>query len=333
MRGNIKKLKVYSTEEQEAYASLFGVKDIKLEEYYDISEGNSKPEKIKTYQNKIFIFQAASFMLTLVILVSGVFLAGTVREDAQNNNYGYAASVERDSNTPPAVPPIDGGSGESQTSRANQNQNNMRIFKKYDMKFIDQNRDGMPNGCEVVSLTMVLSRYLPDITSREIAEKYMPRKDYPAYHQGVYIAEDPTHYYIGDPAGSGFGIFAPGILRTAQDTLDAYGMNLTAYDISGCGEEELFGYITGGYPVIVWIPMRLAPVSWGRIMSWHLPDWKLYRWPSPMHCAVLVSFTDTKVTLYDPTVGIVDYDRELFLRRWGEMGPYPDNTRHAVVIR
>jgi uncharacterized protein YvpB len=182
---------------------------------------------------------------------------------------------------------------------------------------------------------MVLSRYLPDITSHEIAEKYLPRAELPIYHQGVYIAEDPTYYYIGNPAGRGFGIFAPGLQKAAQDTLDAYGINRTAVDISGCTEEELFSHITDGYPVIVFIPMRLQPVNWGHIASWHLmnSNWRLFRWPSPMHCAVLVDFTDTRITLYDPTVGIVDYDRALFIQRWNEMGPAQDNTRHAIVIR
>jgi len=81
--------------------------------------------------------------------------------------------------------------------------------------------------------------------------------------------------------------------------------------------------------------MRLASVAWGAGESkWHLlNNWKLYKWPSPMHCAVLVDFTDTKVTLYDPTAGIVDYDKKLFLQRWNELGPYPEDTRHAVVIK
>jgi predicted double-glycine peptidase len=48
---------------------------------------------------------------------------------------------------------------------------------------------------------------------------------------------------------------------------------------------------------------------------------------------VLADYTDTTVILYDPTYGIVEYDRELFLRRWNEIGPFRDKTRQAVIIR
>jgi len=343
MRKNVKKLIDY--DKKLKY-------DIHLEEYYRISEISDVTEKnekcvkkdaLYLYKkNKMLVFQTASFFLTVIILFSGILIAGAGAESHIEHSSGSFAGTARISNILEPIPAIEydhefvAAFGEGPGTPAT-DQSSMRIFKKYNMRFIDQHRDGMPNGCEVVSLTMVLSRYLPDITSHEIAENFMPRADLPTLNQGqgIYIAEDPAYYYIGNPAGRGFGIFAPGLTKTAQDTLDAYGINRTAVDISGSTEEELFSHISEGYPVIVFIPMRLQPVNWGTIASWHLSNsnWRLFRWPSPMHCAVLVDFTDTKVTLYDPTAGIVEYDRELFLQRWNELGPYPDNTRHAIVIK
>jgi len=335
---------------EKAYEEYNDGNKIYLEEYYKIRENEkrSKPEKTTANKmdsfyiyktNKTLVFQAAGFFLTVFVVLSGILLYSAAEKKAAA---GYVEpvsdifiGVKRDSNTLETIgfvefaAPFDAGLEAYTANR----QSAPRIFKKYNMKYIDQNKVNMPNGCEAVSLAMVLSRYLPDITAKEIADKYLPKSGLPVYRDGIYTAEDPAYYYIGDPAGTGFGIFAPGLVNAANAALEAYQMNLTAIDISGCTEEELLGYISDGYPVIVWVPMRLSAVNWGGIAAWHLPNWRLFRWPSPMHCAVLVDFTETRVTLYDPTVGVVSYDKELFFLRWGEMGPYPDDTNHAAVIK
>jgi uncharacterized protein YvpB len=289
---------------------------------------------------KMLVFVTASFFMTLIILLLGIVHSqnqGNARPD------GVLTAFEgRDTNLIAGLEPVDySGYGEEFADSFTGGgqpavlvaEENGRIFKRQEIRLINQHAVNMPNGCETVSLAMVLGRYLPDITPREIAENFLPRSGLPAYDQGILKAEDPARYFIGDPAGRGYGIFAPGLAKAARDTLEAYGLSLEVLDISGCSEEELFSHAGDGYPVIVWIPMRLAAVSWGTAASWHLPDHSYHRWPSPMHCAVLVDFDEASVTLYDPTVGIVEYNRELFVRRWGEIGPSEDDTRHAVVIR
>lgn len=293
---------------------------------------------------KMLFYQSLNFYLMIAVVISGLIIyyvnkynapAGiseiisAVRRDVKNPDALQAAVYDKDvaGETEPE------SHEETDWEKYAQNETFLRIFKKYNIKYINQIEDNMPNGCEVVSLAMVLSRYLPDISAHEISEKYLPRKNLPVYRDGIYFADDPTYYFIGNPADKGYGIFAPGLAKAAQDTVDAYKLDKTVYDISGCSEDELFKNITDGYPVIVWITMNLAPVKWGTIASWHLPNGKLYRWPSPMHCAVLVDFTDTNVTLYDPTYGIDEYDRNLFIQRWDELGAYSDKTRNAVVIK
>ena len=327
--------------------------DIYIEEYYRISaEAKTKREKIKKNKkretertqenNKTLMFQTASFFLTLAVIFTGILFSGNAGKPEKTSESvkksDYISVLERDILTPaPAAAVLYdaeiAGEAPVLAEMYAENISTPRIYKKNNLKYIDQHKTGMPNGCEIVSLAMALSRYLPEINAREIAEKYLPRAEYPAYNQGIYVAEDPTDYYIGDPAGKGLGIFAPGIAETAKNLLAAYELNIDVYNISGCTDDELFLNIYEGNPVIVWIPMRLAQVSWGTSITWHLPNSRLFRWPSPMHCAVLVDYTDTRVTLYDPTAGVVNYDRELFLQRWDEIGPYPDDTRHAVVIK
>ena len=117
---------------------------------------------------------------------------------------------------------------------------------------------------------------------------------------------------------------------TKNKILRSRGINRTAHDISGCSESELFANVSQ-HPVIIWYTLDLNPVRWG--ITWHLPDNRAYSYPLNQHCAVLVDYTNTTVILYDPTFGIIEYDRELFLRRWNEIGPYRDRTRQAVIIR
>jgi len=345
MKKNAKKLKYY----EKAYSEYN--EKIYLDEYFRMkydgvikNENTEEKEvnKMDTFylykKNKTLLLQTAGFFIALSVVFSGIMLYSAAEKKSAGSVEcipGFFAAAERDLKQLETIAPAEYTEPPDARMEAGttERQSVPRIIKKYNIKYINQNKVNMPNGCEVVSLAMALSRYLPDITAKELADKYLPRSGLPVYYESVYIAEDPTYYFIGDPAGRGFGIFAPGLTNAANSALKAYRMNLKAVDISGCTEEELFGYISDGYPVIVWITMRLAQVSWGTTATWHLPNWRLFRWPSPMHCAVLVDFTETRVTLYDPTAGVVNYDKDLFLQRWNEIGPYPDNTGHAVVIK
>ena len=340
-------------------------KEITLENYFDMplgaesvlnKENSENPENKKMTsayiykKNKTLILQSAGFFLAVIVILTGIliyrlYLAEKLAEEYNNAmmSLNISGQVSRDNNTQQAIAAIrydeDLYTELTKSGEPEQNSSDNNILSKYNMKYINQMEDGMPNGCEVVSLAMVMSRYLPDITSHEIAENYMPRSPMPEYSavDKVYTAEDPAYYYIGDPAGRGYGIFAPGLTKTAQSTINAYGLDsLKAVDVSGCSDRELFRYIDDGYPVIVFTPSNMSPVSWGAIATWHIPsqNWKLFRWPSPLHCVVLLNYdySENKVTICDPAAGVVDYDIALFLKRWGEMGPYQTDTRHAVVI-
>ena len=206
------------------------------------------------------------------------------------------------------------------------------LTSKFNMLYIDQHAEGMPNGCEIVSLAMVISRDYRDITVQEISENYLEKKTL-IYSGGLRFGDDPTYYYIGDPEKSqgGFGILAPGLTDTANKILHSRRIPRAAQDISGCSDEELFEYVSQS-PVIIWYTLNLHPVRWGAA-TWHLPETnRAYSYPLNQHCAVLVDYTDTTVTVYDPTFGILEYERDLFLRRWSEIGPFKDVTRQAVII-
>ena len=207
------------------------------------------------------------------------------------------------------------------------------VFEKYHIRNINQLDEGLPNGCETVALAMILSQFIENIDPHEIVDKYLPKAELRIYN-GVYISEDPTYYYIGDPAGTGFGIFAEGLAKAAENTLKAYRLDqqIEVKNISGCSNSELLGYVSREHPVIVWGTLDMSPVQWGRY-TWHLPSGQLYRYPGNLHCYILAEVSDTEVVLYDPREGQVTYNRSLFLGRWNEMGPYENIGRQAIVIQ
>ena len=314
--------------------------NIKLREF-------AKSRRINLRKNLPMIFQAVSLLLVFAVMISGNLILMFHQAEG-----GYAHDINNMRAETPgankALEPVPfnreiyeylnsrvytAAETFSQNINVSSNISEEKIrtlVRKFNMLYIDQHAAGMPNGCEIVSLAMVLSRDYRDISVSDISENYLEKKPL-TYSGGVRIGDDPTYYYIGNPENTGFGIFAPGLTSTANKILQSRSIARTAHDISGCSDDELFENVLRN-PVIIWYTLELNPVRWG-LATWHLPDNRAYSYPLNQHCAVLVDYTDATVILYDPIFGIIEYDRELFLRRWDETGPFRDKTRQAVVIR
>jgi uncharacterized protein YvpB len=309
----------------------------------------SKSRRVSLKNNLSLKFQAVSLLLVFIVII-----AGNIISSYHSAGFGAAhdidiARAERASTGRP-LEPVEFNKELydyinnifdvtietlNQNINATNNVGEERIrmlTNKFNMIYIDQNEIGMPNGCEITSLAMVLSRDYRDISVHEISEQYLEKKPL-VFSNGLRFGDDPTYYYIGNPEDlrGGFGIFAPGLTNTANKIIQSRGIRRTAYDISGCSGEELLAHVSQ-HPVIIWYTLNLQPVRWG-LATWHLPDNRAYSYPLNNHCAVLAAYTDTTVILYDPIYGIIEHDRELFLRRWDEIGPYRDKTRQAVIIR
>ena len=305
---------------------------------------------------KMRTFQSLSFILVICVMAAGILISRyqnyqTYLSSFQSLPYSDIIPLNQDDESLTAIPKavydqdMDiyiNAAEMSESAGANVSiEALLQYTQKHQMRYINQIAVNLPNGCEIVSLAMVLSKYIPDISVQDINTKYLPKKALSELQNGLYTADDPTYYYIGEPDKAGYGIFAPGLMQTAKNAIEAYKLDNSAAninyisdisDISGCSEEELFQYVSDGYPVIVWYTMKLQPVSWER-HYWYLPNGSLYWYPENQHCGVIVEYTKSTVTLFDPTDGIVEYPKELFVQRWNELGPYPDIVRQAIVIK
>lgn len=361
--------KIYENDEEDYADNIKVIDKFAIDDYFKMYEEEEEIKyfKVKNKETennkkmtpsyiagkyKMRIYQSFSFILIICVITAGTIISRyQLYQDYMRNFFATVpycdiTPLNRDYKTLNTMPKsvydrnmdmyVQAAEEARRNSAAGANvsaETLLKFTQKHQMRYIHQIEDNMPNGCEVVSLAMVLSRYIPDISAHEInSGEYLPKKPLPELQNGVYIAEDPTNFYIGSPDGAGYGIFAPGLAKAAVNTINAYKLDKTVTDISGCTEEELFKYVSDGYPVIIWHTIQLKPVNWERYY-WHLPNGRIYRYPQNQHCSVLVEHTESTVTLYDPKSGIVEYDRALFLQRWNELGPYPEITRQAVVIK
>lgn len=188
---------------------------------------------------------------------------------------------------------------------------------KTNFQAINQNPE-LPTGCEVTSLTMVLTYLGVSADKLDIADNYIDK--------GPVGSTNFYEKFVGDPRDeSSYGCYAPVIKKTANKYLSDKGSTLVASDISGKELEDLFSYIDSNTPVIVWGTVDNEEGSY--TTTWNINGTTL-RWYSPEHCMVLVGYEDDKIWVADPMHGDVrSYDRSTFKSRYNSLG------KQAVVIQ
>lgn len=177
----------------------------------------------------------------------------------------------------------------------------------------------LPTGCEITSLAMVLNYLGYDISKTELAQNYL-EKDYSG-KEGFDTA------FIGDPAwDTGYGCFAPVIVKAAQQFLNEHDMLYTAWDISGTEFKELYEYINKDIPVIIWCSMGLMDVY--KNFSHYDKNGREIYWYDNEHCVVLCGYDNNEntVTAADPLSGMVKYDADRFEYIYGQL------EKQAVII-
>lgn len=158
-----------------------------------------------------------------------------------------------------------------------------------------------PNGCEVVSLTMVLNYLGYDVTADTLIDQYLPR--------GVFgtNGDNPFYKYLGDPRSLGVGCYAPCIVTCANNYLSSIGAFASVSDVSGRGFEAYKKFVSEGSPVIFWGTTYMdcdsevfgvVNTSAGEVI-----------WRNHSHCFVMIGYTENSYVFCDPLRGIVEYPK------------------------
>lgn len=176
-----------------------------------------------------------------------------------------------------------------------------------DVSYLSQYPE-LPTGCEITSLTMVMNYLGFPVSKTTMASKYLVRG-------GV----DFWNAFVGDPfREDGFGCYAQPIVEAANRYFTEKKAAARAVNCSGSSFDDLLEQVQKGVPVIVWNTMGMEPAR--ETVIWDTGRKKL-TWLAPEHCVVLIGYNlDTgKVSVADPTAGMVERDLEVFKKRYLEM--------------
>ena len=174
-----------------------------------------------------------------------------------------------------------------------------------------------PTGCESVSAVMALNWAGADLTVEDFVYGFLPMDELWMDAAGQLCGPAPADTFNGDPAGRGYGCFAPVLARAMSRAAPA---GYRALDLTGSPLSELAcAYLRHNIPVVIWATMEMRPVEAGT--QWLLPGGEVFTWPSGEHCLLLVGETAEGYLLNDPRAGeTVCYDKELVRRRYESLG-------------
>lgn len=174
-------------------------------------------------------------------------------------------------------------------------------YVKLDVDCLMQ-KPALPNGCEVVSLAMVLGYHGYSVDAGWLFDNFMPASPFKA--------GDPWTTYVGDPRdkSGGYGCFSPCVVQTGNEYLASVGSSKRVSDVSYKSFSSYTSYIDNGLPVIVWGTLGMNGKS--RITWEDEIDGKKVSWLASSHCLVLIGYTDYTYIFADPLKGIVEYSKE-----------------------
>ncbi len=177
----------------------------------------------------------------------------------------------------------------------------------------------LPTGCEATALAMLLQYYGVDVTKEQVASD-MPKVSNPYYSNGVMYGEHPSTAFIGNPFGSGYGVFSPVII----DMINSY-LPQSAVDLGGGSFDVVYDSLDKGEPVMIWVTINMVNVGVGP--TWYTPSYGKFTWPSNEHAVVAVGYDDNYIYVNDPYTGSRKaYSKSIVESRWISLG------RQAVGI-
>lgn len=187
-----------------------------------------------------------------------------------------------------------------------------------------------PTGCEAASCCMLLKYYGYSINMDQMIN-IIPRKNLYKKNGKTY-GPDINEMFVGDPrctytsSTPGYGVFSPAVTKALQKAIDERGGGYTAVRISGCSFEELLGYISDGYPAIVWATYKMQTPK--TVNAWYIENTgKYFEYPRGTHVMLLSGYSSTQVTTVDPyNNGVLLFSTSKFREKWELLG------RQAIVL-
>lgn len=154
-----------------------------------------------------------------------------------------------------------------------------------------------PDGCEAVSLYMLMQYYDSSITMEDVIDA-LPIADNPYQSRQGFVGYDPEEYYIGNPAIACWGSYNGPIAEAANTLLDG---GFTAE--TGASLSEIRAILDSGNPVEAWRYLD-DDAAFTEYTEWiDLKTGKTVEYPLEMHAVVIYGYDSTGFWIADPNGG------------------------------
>ncbi|MGZ4123778.1 MAG: C39 family peptidase [Tumebacillaceae bacterium] len=174
------------------------------------------------------------------------------------------------------------------------------------------------NGCEVTSLSMLLSAAGHPVDKMTLANS-IKKDPTPATYSGdnqITAWGDPNNGFVGDVTGSdpGYGVYHGPVAALLNSYLPG-----RAEDLTGGSFDRVLARIASGHPVIAWTTATFTPTSsW---TTWQGPNGPV-KATFDEHVVLIVGYNNSQIFINDPLDGTASkaVDRASFISAWQQLG-------------
>lgn len=175
------------------------------------------------------------------------------------------------------------------------------------------------NGCEAVSIKMLMDKFDLGKTKYEVAEEIPKDMEIPEYNDmgQIEIWGNPNKGFVGSIEGGqniGYSIYPQAVVSYLRNYFEA------PVDLTGSNTEILERYIKSGSPVVVWVTVNFQEPE--EFFSWRTEDGEEIQATFSMHAMTLTGFDSENYYLNDPFTETKDYVvlKKDFDNIWTKMG-------------
>lgn len=178
----------------------------------------------------------------------------------------------------------------------------------------------LPRGCEVTSLTMLLSSAGVETDKMTLAEKIKKDKTIPVQQSGTYLFfGNPHDGFVGDMYSfdrPGFGVYH----EPVKDLAEKYKRG-QIIDLTGADFEDLLFQLHKGYPVWVIVNTQFSKLGSEFFQTWDSPGGKVTT-TFKEHSVLLTGYSKNYVYINDPLDSVQNKKIPLasFREAWEQMG-------------
>lgn len=182
----------------------------------------------------------------------------------------------------------------------------------------------LPNGCEVTSLSMLLTAAGTPVDQAVLAKEQPTDATQPTFSgalgnlTGIATWGDPEDNFVGNVAGNVAGGYGYAIYHRPLAKLLDSKLPGRAKDLTGSSFADVVRQVDSGTPVLLWGTTTLRPTD--QWVTWNGPHGPV-RATFQEHAVLLVGHTANTLIINNPLSGVQEtVDPEPFIAAWRQLG-------------